>query len=66
LADLEGTYTGMSLPENWVALYNTIALMRKTAGEVGSRLGYPYPAETDRQTMAYLKKIGGIQDCPDG
>ena len=56
-ADLESTYTGVSLPDNWLALYRTIALMRKTAGEVGSRLGYPYPEDMDRRTMAYIKKI---------
>ena len=56
-ADLESTYTGASLPDNWLALYHTIALMRKTAGEVGRRLGYPYPEELDRRTMVYLKKI---------
>jgi aminoglycoside 6-adenylyltransferase len=56
-ADLESTYTGMSVPDNWVALDHTITLMRKVAGEVGSRLGYVYPAEMDRRTMAYIKKI---------
>jgi aminoglycoside 6-adenylyltransferase len=56
-AELESTYTGASLPDNWAALYHTIALMRKVAGEVGSRLGYLYPAEMDCRTMAYLKKI---------
>jgi aminoglycoside 6-adenylyltransferase len=56
-ADLESTYTGMSLLENWAALYNTIALMRKTACEVGACLGYPYPEEMDRRTMVYLQKI---------
>jgi len=56
-ADLESTYTGASLPDNWLALYNTIALMRKTAREVGTRLSYPYPEDMDRRTMAYLKKI---------
>ena len=55
--DLESTYTGMSLADNWLALYNTIALLRKTAGEVGSLMGYSYPEDMDRRTMAYLKKI---------
>ena len=55
--DLESTYTGASLPDNWAALYHTIALMRKVASEVGSRLGYPYPKELDRRTMVYIKEI---------
>jgi aminoglycoside 6-adenylyltransferase len=56
-AELESTYTGMEAADNWAALYDTIALMRKTAIEVGGRLGYPYPEELDRRTMAYVKKI---------
>jgi hypothetical protein len=45
------------LPDNWDALENTIALMRKTACEVGARLGYPYPEDMDSRTMAYIRKI---------
>jgi aminoglycoside 6-adenylyltransferase len=56
-AELEGTYTGMALEENWAALYKMIALMRKVTVEVGIHLGYPYPEVMDRRTMAYLKKI---------
>jgi aminoglycoside 6-adenylyltransferase len=55
--ELEGTYTGMAMEDNWTALHNTVALMRKVAREVGRRMGYPYPEEMDRRTMAYLKKI---------
>ena len=56
-AELENTYTGMSPAKNWLALYNTIALMHKTAGEVGRHLGYPYPEEMERRTMAFVKNI---------
>ena len=54
---IEDTYTGTGPEENWEALYKTIALMRKTATEVGSRLGFPYPQDMDRRTVAYLQKV---------
>ncbi len=56
-AELENTYTGMAMADNWLALYNIIALMRKVAGEVGSQMGYPYPEDMHRRTIAYVQKI---------
>jgi aminoglycoside 6-adenylyltransferase len=56
-ADLEGTYTGPGLEENWQALFRTIALMRKAALEVGERLGFAYPHDIERRTLAYINQI---------
>jgi aminoglycoside 6-adenylyltransferase len=56
-ADLEKTYTGAGVEENWKALFDTITLMRKTALEVGSRLGFAYPHDLDRRATAYLQKV---------
>ena len=55
--ELENTYTGAGLDENWEALFKTIALMRKTATEVGDCLGFDYPHAMDRRTVAYLLKV---------
>jgi aminoglycoside 6-adenylyltransferase len=55
--DLEDTYTGAGLEENWEVLFKTIALMRKTAIEVGDRLGFAYPHEKNQRTIAYLQKV---------
>jgi len=55
--ELENTYTGAGLVENWEALFKTIALMRKAAAEVGGCLGFPYPHDMDRHTVAYLLKV---------
>lgn len=60
--ELEGSYTGAGFEENWQALYRKIDLMRKTAREVGERLGYAYPHELDRRTLAYLKKIKNLEN----
>jgi aminoglycoside 6-adenylyltransferase len=56
-AELETTYTGAGLEENWQALERTIALMRRAALEVGQRLGYAYPHALDRRAVAYLEKV---------
>jgi aminoglycoside 6-adenylyltransferase len=55
--ELESTYTGAGLEENWEAMFRTIALFRKVAFEVGDRLGYSYPHDLDRRTVAYLQKV---------
>jgi aminoglycoside 6-adenylyltransferase len=56
-AELEGTYTGTGLEENWEALSRSIALFRKAAVEVGERLGYTYPHDMDQRACAYLQKV---------
>ena len=56
-AELGETYTGFGLEENWQALDRTIALMRKVAQEVGSHLGFAYPADLDRRAVGYLDAV---------
>ena len=41
----------------WEELYNTIEIFRKTAQEVGNKLGYKYPEEIDSGVMKYLEKV---------
>jgi aminoglycoside 6-adenylyltransferase len=41
--DLESTYTGAGLEENWEAMFRTMDLLRTVACEVGDRLGYLIP-----------------------
>jgi aminoglycoside 6-adenylyltransferase len=59
-AELEGTYAGAGMEENWEAMMKTIALFRRMAIEVGDRLGYAYPHELDRRMMAYLQKVKNL------
>jgi len=56
-ADLLSTYIGAGYDESWEALYKTFALLHKAALEVGNRLGFAYPEEMERRTLAYLQKI---------
>ena len=56
-ADLERTYTGAGLEENWEAMFQTIALFHRAAVEVGDRLGYAYPHDMERRTMAHLQRL---------
>jgi aminoglycoside 6-adenylyltransferase len=55
--ELENTYVGPDLDENWGALFNTIDLFRKVAIQVGDHLGFGYPYDLERQVVIYLQKV---------
>lgn len=59
-AELENTYTGPDIQENWEAMFRTIALFRKVAIEVGECLGFTYPHDLDRRAVAYLQKVKNL------
>jgi aminoglycoside 6-adenylyltransferase len=56
-AELESTYCGPGIEENWEALFRTITLMRRVATEVGQHLGYTYPQALDQRVMDYLTRV---------
>jgi aminoglycoside 6-adenylyltransferase len=56
-AELEATYAGAGMEENWAALFKTIDLFRRVAIEVGDHLGYGYPHDLDQRMVAYLEKV---------
>jgi aminoglycoside 6-adenylyltransferase len=56
-SQVENTYAGADIIENWTALYRTIDLFRQIAVEVGQRLGYTYPYELDQRVTDYAKQI---------
>jgi aminoglycoside 6-adenylyltransferase len=60
-AQLEDTYTGANIQENWEALFRTIALFRQVAIEVGESLGYEYPLELDRRVTAFARRMQGMR-----
>ena len=60
-AELEATYVGMGIEENWKALWATIDLFRELAIMVGDRLGYDYPLELDRRMVRYLQNVRDYQ-----
>jgi aminoglycoside 6-adenylyltransferase len=64
-AELESTYVGAGIEENWEAMFRTIGLFRKVAIEVGERLGFAYPHDLDRRAVAYLQKVKNLDRQAD-
>ena len=56
-AELESTYVGPGIEENWAALYKTIDLFRKVATQVGDDLGYEYPQHLHERVVDYLQRV---------
>jgi aminoglycoside 6-adenylyltransferase len=56
-AQVESTYVGAGIEENWEALFRTLALFRRVAVEVAERLGYDYPHGMDRGVVAYAEQV---------
>lgn len=61
-AELERTYVGASIEENWEALFATAKLMRKVATEVGQALGYAYPDALHQRAIHYLKWVKDLEE----
>lgn len=58
--ELEATYAGAGIAENWQALFKTIDLFRKLSLEVGERMGFTYPRDLDSRVVEYLHKIHAL------
>ena len=56
-SQLEDTYVGAGIAENWEALFKTITLFHQVATEVGEELGYAYPQDLDERVVAYVKDM---------
>lgn len=56
-AEVEKTFAGAGIEENWRAMYATAAVFGRIAAEVGERLGYAYAHELDRTMTRYLQEI---------
>jgi aminoglycoside 6-adenylyltransferase len=54
---LESTYTGADITDNWETLFRTMALFRQVAMEVGEQLGYTYPYDLDQRVTDYVQDI---------
>jgi aminoglycoside 6-adenylyltransferase len=59
-SDLERTYVGLGIAENWQALFATTALFRNVASAVGASLGYTYPHDLDARVTAYLEEVRSL------
>ena len=60
-SQLENTYAGGNIQENWEALFRTIALFRQVAIEVGAGLGYEYPRVLDRRVTTYVRNMQSLK-----
>jgi aminoglycoside 6-adenylyltransferase len=58
-AELERTYAGAGIAEQWEALCATTSLFRRVAIDVGEALGYAYPRNLDDRVTAYLQSMRG-------
>ena len=56
-SELERTYVGAGLQENWEALWATLRLFRRVAVGVGEGLGFAYPHDQDRRMVIYLERV---------
>lgn len=59
-SELEKTYVGADIEDNWQVLFGTIELFRKVAIEVGEELGFEYPVDLDRRVMQYLHRVENL------
>ena len=60
-AELERTYVGPGMEENWEAMFATIELMGKVGREVGQALGYTYPEELHKRAARYFSWVKGLE-----
>lgn len=64
-SELESTYAGAAINENWQAFFKAVALFGKLARTVGRSLGYDYPAELDQEMLDYYSSIRNTKRCAD-
>ena len=56
-AELERTYAGAGIEDNWQSLFRLITLYRRVARDVAVGLGYAYPEELDRRVTAHVRQM---------
>ncbi len=59
-SELEATYAGADIAENWEALFRTMALFRRVALDVAADLGYTYPLDLDLRVTAYVQAMKDV------
>jgi aminoglycoside 6-adenylyltransferase len=64
-SQLESTYAGAGIEENWDALFRTMALFRHVAVQVADHLGYAYPHDMDRGVTAYVQGVKRLDHGPE-
>jgi aminoglycoside 6-adenylyltransferase len=58
-AEVEATFVGPDVRDNWEALFRAGRLFRRLALDVGASLGYAYPERIERGVTAYWRRLRG-------
>jgi len=61
-SDIEMTFVGANLEENWKAMFKIAEIFGRLTSEIGTNLGYTYPTELDQNVTVYLNKIGNSEE----
>lgn len=56
-AELERTYAGAGIAENWEALFAMLGLVRRVAKAIAANLGFVYPEQTDADVTTHVTKV---------
>lgn len=56
-AELEETYAGAGIEDNWESLFRIMALFRRVAREVAAHLGYAYLDDLDERVTAHVRHM---------
>jgi aminoglycoside 6-adenylyltransferase len=56
-SELEHTYVGMEVEENWDAMFRMIDLFRRAARDVAASLGFTYPEELHQRVTDHAKSM---------
>ena len=60
--ELEKTFVGANIEDNWNALYKIADLFSRLSKEVGENLGYTYPLEYENKIREYLLKVKNLDN----
>ena len=56
-SQLEETYVGADIADNWEALFKIMTLFRQVAVEVGEALAFAYPHDLDERVVQFVKDM---------
>jgi aminoglycoside 6-adenylyltransferase len=60
--EIEAVFAGADREENCKAMFKTAELFGRLSSDVGSSLGYAYPADIDRNVTKYLQEINQMTE----
>jgi len=57
--DVESTFAGADLEDNWRAMFRMAEVFGRLGAETGQEMGYEYPRQVERDVMAWLSRVRG-------